>query len=390
MKLPWIAFFGVAAVVTPVDAQLLNLPTLGSSWISAAYPKIFYTSRNVLTAGLYYEQVLPPGFEDWDDPPPYRGKLSIDGQLSTSGSKQVTTEARLPNLVPGWRFVLSFDAQRLARHNYFGIGNDTEFDGDNVFDSQKHFYRSDIRRMFVRGEVQRAVVAGLRVLAGFHAERWRVDTLSGPSLLAMDADPSLGINTGETTVRFGLVFDTRDDEVTTSSGVLLQAIVGIADSTFAGDVSYTRKTLSAAAYVPVSGTLVLAGRVVGQSMTGSPPLASLHLTDAIDRPYGGLGGARSHRGLAWHRFVGPDKLYSNIDLRYRVAGEPKVFSLSVLGFLDAGRVFDAGDFRVTVDDLHVGGGAGAIATIGRSGVIGLTLGVAEDGLRPIGHAGWTF
>ncbi len=390
MRIPALVLGGLALVATTGTAQLPRLPTLGPNWIAAGYPKLFYTGRNGLTGGLYFEQVRPLGFEDWTDPPPYRAKLSLDGELSTSGSKQLRAEARLLNIVPGWRFVLSFDAQRLARDNYFGIGNDTEFEGDSVFSGQDHFYRSDVRRLFVRGEVQRKIVSGLRLLAGIRAEGWRIDTLSGTSVLARDGNPIVGVNTAEMTARFGVVFDTRDDEITPSSGVFLQAILGIADSSVAGDVSYTRKTLSAAAYLPASDDVTVAGRLVGQSMTGSPPLGSLHLIDSSDRPYSGLGGPGSHRSLSPNRFLAGDKLIANVDLRYRMVGERQVASVSLLAFVDAGRVFDSGDFRITADDLHVGGGAGLMATIGRAGVLGLTVGVGEDGVRPQGHARWTF
>ncbi len=391
MRLLLITSFLVGALVaTRADAQIPRLPTIGPNWIGAGYPKLFYTSREGLVVGLYYEQILPPGFEDWSDPPPYRAKLSIDGQLSTSGSRWFRTEARMPNLVPGWRFLLSFDAQRLAREGYFGVGNDTEFDRDNVTEGQKHFYRSDVRRVFVRGEVQRRIVSDLRVLVGFHAERWRMDTLPGRTLLALDNDPNIGIGTNEMTARFGLVFDTRDDEVTPSGGVLIQALLGRADASVAGDVTYTNKIVSAAAYVPVSDKVTLAGRVLGQSMTGSPPLGSLYRIDASDRAFGGVGGSMSHRGFARHRFLGPHKLISNFDVRYRAAGQRQVVSVSLIGFVDAGRVFTDGGFRLTTNGMHVGGGSGVVATIGRAGVLGLSFGVSDDGLRPYVHSRWSF
>ncbi len=387
------------AVPSSSPAQIPNLPTFGSSWIYVGYPKVFYTARNGLTVGLYYVQFRPPGSRDWDEPPPYRASVAVDGQVSTSGSKYIRLDALFPNFLPGWRFGLRFNAQRRARQNYFGIGNATEFDDDNVTDAQPFFYQADRHRLFLRGELQRRVISGLRILAGFHFERWRLDTLPGPSLLGGDAtagvDPTIGVSTWDATARFGLVFDTRDDEVYPFKGVLLQAIFGVADSTVAGDLSYTRATVSAAGYLSIGEHLRLAGRVLGQALGGSPRIGSYYLVEASDRPFSGLGGSSSHRGLAQHRFLGEDILLVNLDARYQLLGERQVVTVDLLGFFDAGRVFQPGgadgeEFRVTLDGMHVGAGLGPVLTIGRTGVLGMTLGVGTDGLQVLAHTRWTF
>jgi hypothetical protein len=62
----------------------------------------------------------------------------------------------------------------------------------------------------------------------------------------------------------------------------------------------------------------------------------------------------------------------------------------VLGFFDAGRVFQADDFRLTTDDLKVGGGSGIFVQVGRAGLAGVTLGVGPDGAIPEFHTRWTF
>ncbi len=388
----------LALLVTgsPSAAQIPDLPTLGASWTDVGYPKLFYTPRNGLSVGLHYAQVRPPGFDDWDAPPPYRAALSVDGQLSTSGSKKLTLAARFPSFFPGWRVGLVFEAERDARQNYFGIGNRSAFDSDLINDAQPHFYQSDHRRTFLRGEIQRRLAGGLRLLAGFHVERWRLDTLDGASRLARDradqVNPYIDVSVSDVSARFGLVFDTRDDEIQTHRGVNVEIVVAAADSQVAGDVTYRRVFAAASGYLPLGDRFVVAARVIGQAMTGAPPLGSYYLIEAGTDPFDALGGARSHRGLQEHRFLGEDKLFGNLEARYAVAGDRQVGGVVLVGFLDVGRVFQPGedDFRLTLRGHHVGGGLGPMLNIGRTGVLGATLGLGPDGVIVHAHTRWAF
>ena len=387
----------IAAVLTiggSSSAQtIVDLPTLGSSWTDVGYPKIYWTPTNGASFGLYYAQVRPPGYDDWDDPPPYRARIALDGEIATSGSHRLGLEFKLPNSLPGWRFDLRLWTIRHARQNYFGIGNESEFESDNVTDGQPFYYRMDRRRSFVRGTVQRRLISGLRAVAGFHFERWRLDTLSGPSLLGEQVQaglaPLVGVNTWQGEFRLGMVLDTRDDEVTPRRGVLIEALFGIADSSVVGDVNFTRFTGSAAVFHAIGERLVLGGRVVGQTLSGSPPVGSYFAVEASERAFEGLGGASSHRGLHTDRFLGQDKLLANIDARYRLTGLSQMATVDLVGFIDFGRVFQASD-DFSLKALHVGGGVGPIITIGRNGVIGWTFAWGPDKLIVQTHTRWMF
>jgi outer membrane protein assembly factor BamA len=381
-------------LASPSAAQIPDLPTLGPDWVDLAFPKVYYSPTEGLGTGLYYAQIKQLGYDDWDAPPPYRAILSLDGNISTSGSKRLRLEARMPQLIDGWRFVVSLEARRDARQGYFGIGITSAFDDANVSDAQPHFYRSDNQRLIARSEIQRRIVGGLRVLAGIHAERWRIDTLSGASQLAADAssgmDPTIGRNTGDVTGRVGLVFDTRNDEPAPTRGVLLEAILGFADSTIAGALSYTRATVSATAYVPLRHHLTIAARIAGQSMGGAPRLGSYYLVEASDRPFLGVGGGESHRALPDERFLDADKLFANLDVRYDLLAQPTLFRFTAVAFLDAGRVFPQGEFKLTAEDVKVGGGLGFFAQFFRSGILGFTAGLGPDGVIWNVHTRWPF
>ncbi len=364
------------------------------TWLDVAYPKLFYTFQDGLTAGGYLALISPLGFRDYDRPPAYRAAFSLSGQISSSGSRELVLEARLPELFRSWRLVGTLSARRRSRENYFGIGNDAAYDSRNVTAGQQHYYRSLQVRWTARTEVQRQVLGGLRLLAGFHAEQWRVDTLSGPSRLRIDAlagaDPAIGRSVSDVSLRAGAVFDTRDSETAPHRGVLLELIYAKTASWLGSEVDYTRTTASAAGYIPIGELLVVAARVVGQKMGGSPVLGTYYLVEASDRPYEGLGGPASHRALFEHRLLGRHKLFANLDLRYDLYAVPTLARLTLVGFLDAGRVFEGEAFRLTTEGIKVGGGGGVFFQFGRAGILGSTLGYGPDGFTLQAHTRWTY
>ncbi len=363
-------------------------------WFNVLYPKVFFTGTEGLSIGGYFAFIQPVRFRDFENPPPYRASLSFDGQISTSGSRFLKVDARAPGLSNGWRFSGQLLARRRAKDNYFGIGNATVREPDSITDAQPNFYRAIRNRYAARGEVQRTIVGPLRVLAGFNLERWRIGPPEGPSVIATDlangVDPTIGVGTDDFSLRFGLIFDTRNDEVAPERGVHVQAIVGVADADVAGDVTYTRTTVSASGFLTATPRLQFAARVVGQAMSGTPPFGTYYLIDGGDHFYNSLGGSSSHRALIKNRFLGRDKLFTNVEVRYTIFAIPTLYRVSVLAFFDAGRVFQAQDFRLTTEGFKAGGGSGFFVQLGRAGIAGVTLGVGPDGAIPEFHARWTF
>ncbi len=363
-------------------------------WFDIFYPKIFYTPVEGLTGGAYYAFVQPLRISDYGSPPPYRISISLDGQLSTSGSRFFKLEVRAPGLANGWRFSSRLVARRRAKANYFGLGNATVFDKDNVTDAQPDFYRAIRTQYILRADAQRDVVGPLRVVGGVKFERWRIAPPDGPSLIAIDlanqATPTIGVGTNDVSVRLGLMVDTRDDEVAPTRGFVVEAGVGIADADVAGDLTYTRTTATVQGFWSPSPLLVLGARGVGQVMGGTRRFGAYYVIEGATRFYDGLGGASTHRALPGNRFLGRDKLFGNFEARYTLSAIPTLYRISLVGFFDAGRVFETEDFRITTEDLHVGGGGGLIFQLGRTGVAGFTLGLGPDGVEADFHSRWTF
>jgi outer membrane protein assembly factor BamA len=365
----------------------------GSSWIDVNYPKLFWTPREGVTGGAYLGFVKQLSYEYADEAMPYSAAVSIDGQLSTSGSRQLTLEGRFPAFVQGWRFNLTLEGSRRARENYYGLGNESVYDEHLVTDAQPSYYQVKATRWIARGEVQRKLLGPLRLLAGFDAERWRFSSYPG-TRLALDSsigvDPTMGIGTNDIAFRTGLVYDSRDDEVAANRGVLIEVIQGVASSGLAGDLSYTRTTFTAAGYEPARENLTLSGRVVAQGMTGTPRMGSYYVVEAADHPYFGLGGSMSQRALFDNRYLGANKVFLNLDARYHVVNLPRTARATVLAFFDAGRVFQDEALKFTTAGLKIGAGTGLFVQIGRAGVVGMTAGFGTNGAVMDFATRWTY
>jgi outer membrane protein assembly factor BamA len=383
---------GLCAAAPQAAAQLLHILPRNTRWVDVGYPKLFWIPREGVTAGGYYGIIRPQAYSDFESAAPVEALVSLDGQISASGSRFIALDAWAPNLVKGWRFHLTVAAKHWNREPYFGIGNATTADSSSIAGADE-FYRMRRIRNYVRGEVQRRVVGRLRVLVGWHAEHYFLDTLAARSQFAYDraagANPRIGVGTNDVSVRVGLVYDTRDREAAPQRGVLLEAIQGFADADILGDLTYQRTTLSARAFLPLTERWGLAGRIAGETMGGTPGLDSYFEMEASDRPFGVLGGPDSHRALYRNRFLGADKLLGNLEVRYVVL--PYGLRTVAFGFLDAGRVFGPGDFTLTTDGLKVGGGLGAmIQLLSETALIGPSLGIGPDGLTFQLHWRWTF
>ncbi len=375
----------------PAAAQLPTIFPAGSIWKDLFYPKLFWIPREGLTVGAYYGVLLPTRYSD-ATAAPHRLLVALDGQIATSGSRFLTLDAWAPALADGWRFHLILSLTHWMREPYFGIGNATTADSGSISGSDR-YYRIERVRNYARADVQRRIVGPLRLLVGMHWEHWFLDTLQARSQLSVDlasgAVDRIGVGTNDVSARVGLVLDTRDREAAAQRGVLLEAIHSRADADVAGDVTYSRTTVSARGFLSFGERWGFAGRVAGQSMTGTPPLGSRFMIEESDRQYGGLGGPDSHRGLFWNRFVDADVLFGNLEVRYALI--PYFLRTVAVGFVDVGRVFGPGDFTLTTDDLKVGGGAGLLIHFGsETAVLGFSAAYGPDGFNWLAHYRWPF
>jgi len=271
-----VALAAVLLASSPAAAQLPAIFPAGSAWKDLFYPKAFWTPREGFTAGAYFGIALPTRYAD-QTASPYRILTSLDGQVSTSGSRFLALDAWAPALADGWRFHLTLALKHWMREPYFGLGNGTTTDAGDI-GGRDRYYRIERVRNYARGDVQRRIIGPVRLLVGFHWEHWFLDTLRTESALGAEIAAGgldrIGIGTADVSARVGLVVDTRDREAATRRGILVEAIHTRADADVLGDVTYSRTSMSARGFLSFGERWGLAARLAGQSMGGAPPLGS--------------------------------------------------------------------------------------------------------------------
>lgn len=321
---------------------------------------------------------------DYFSPLPNRAILTVDAGATTRGSRRAMVRFKAPGLWKGWRFAGALAAEREARFGYYGLGNDTEFDEDLATDAQPFLYRVRRTRYRAYGEVTRWLVPHLGLAVAGGIEKTRFTDLPGPSIFTSSYGSEL--EDDDATGRATLVYDSRDNEFDTQRGLLLEA--GVLGGT--GGDGYSRVHAILRGYIPVREGTILAARLGGASLAGSPPLNALFELPVWEDELSALGGITTFRALDEGRFAGRGTLFANVEVRHHILDAGGYGGLTAIGFLDAGRVFDSNDFTLTTEDMKVGGGVGLALRILRSTIFTFNLGRGPDGTEFTVGSGWMF
>jgi len=322
---------------------------------------------------------------DYEARSTYTAALNADAGIASRGSRYLSVSYRAPAYWDGWRLSVQGAMERQARYGYFGLGNDTEFDKDADTDETPFPYRMRRTRYRVTAEVTREIKSPFQValLTGF--TRARFTSLPGPSAFVSDF-PSGEITQHDFSGRLALIYDTRDNEYNTHQGLLLEA------GTQAGSAEdgYTRQYAIFRGYLQVREGTVLAARLAGSGMGGTSSLDARFTIPGWEKEIPVLGGEYSHRGLDYGRLTGRGTLFGNFEVRHDLLPFGDLGAISLFAFLDAGRVFEAENFRLTAEDLKVGGGGGVAFRILRSTIITLNFAGGPDGFNFSLGNGWMF
>jgi len=186
--------------------------------------------------------------------------------------------------------------------------------------------------------------------------------------------------------RLALVYDTRDNEFNTHQGLLLEAGTQVGS----GGDGYTRQYAILRGYLTVREGTVLAGRLAGSGMGGTPPLDTRFSIPGWEREVPVLGGQYSHRGLDFGRLTGTGVLLGNFEIRHDLLSLGDLGGITLVAFLDAGRVFEGEDFRLTTEDMKVGGGGALALRLMRGTIFTLNYGRGPDGGKWSVGSGWMF
>ena len=321
---------------------------------------------------------------EYEDRVTANAALDVGAGLTLRGTRYVGVRFTAPQLRDGWRLHTGAIADRQVRFGYFGLGNETEKDDDLVTEDVPFLYR--VRRTRYEGivEVTRRLSGPFHVALQGDFESVRFTTLPGPSVF--DADFGEELKQDDAAGRVAFIYDTRDIEYNTKQGLLLEAGAQVGS----GGDGYTRLYSVLRGYLQVREGTVVAVRLAGSGMGGSPTLNARFDLPAWEDQVSVLGGEQSHRALDTGRLAGRGTLFGNLEVRHDVLPFGDLGAVTLLAFVDAGRVFEQESFRLTTDDMAVGGGGGVALRILRSTIFTFNFAGGPDGFNFEVGSGWMF
>ncbi len=348
-------------------------------WKASNYPYLLSNENDGVQLVFRYELSKAA---DYFDRHPRAGIFSVEGGISDRGSRFARARFFAPLLTPGWRFDGEAYATREARFGFFdqegGLLPPGPVPDPDIRDRVRR------TRYGFRSEVTRRIVGPLQVAVSGTVEQVRFTDVSGPSVFE-NVVPSGEVEQTDVRGRLALVLDARDNEFVTAKGLFVEGGVytGTGADGYHGGYGIIKGFVS-----PREGT-VIAARVAGRSLGGGPTLDAQYTIPAWENPITALGGVESHRSFVRGRFRGSNVLFGGLDLRHDLLNAGDFGAVTLLGFVDAGRVF-RDDFDLTLDDMEVGGGGGLALRILRSALFVFNFAGGPDGLTFTLGTGWSF
>jgi hypothetical protein len=368
----------------PDETQQTEEPQLEMPWRTSYFP--------YLTGGTNDGPVFAFRVHYWQ-PAEYEARmtanaaLTADAGITTRGSRYFFVRFRAPQMYRNWRINMLASLGREVRFGYFGLGNETEKNDDLVTPDQPFLYRVRRSRYIAQTEVTRVLGRGGRgfqVALLANIEDAKFTALPEPSLFRSDFGTEL--DESDVSGRLALIYDTRDNEFNTHRGLLLEAGAQVGT----GGDGYSRLYTILRGYaMPREGT-VLAARLVAAGMGGTPTLDARYTIPGWEKEIAVLGGQYSHRSFDTGRFAGEHVLFANLEAHHDLLALGDLGAITLLGFLDAGRVFEGESFKLTFDDMKVGGGGGIAIRLLRSTIFTFNLGFGPDGSNVSVGNGWMF
>jgi outer membrane protein assembly factor BamA len=274
--------------------------------------------------------------------------------------------------------------------DYFGMGNaSSRENADNNSNPEYSKYQWGHPQFDV--DVRTRIVDHFAGRVGF---RYIYDSIHVPDDSQLAEDQRSGSaevkhligDTGSHSVvlfKYGLQFDTRDNETSTHSGTFDTIDLKLSPGgTEQFPNRYGEATVNLRAFVPL-GTprITLAMRAVGDWMFGDVPFYQLARFDDTNA----LGGTNGVRGIPAQRYYGKLKAFGNVELRleaatFRALGKSMTFG--VVPFFDAGRLWADTKPNPELDGqglgLKYGYGGGLRLQSGSSFVIRLDVAASPD------------
>ncbi len=363
------------------DTEEVAEPEPKAPWRTSYFPYLTGGTNDGPVLAFRVHHFQPAEYEDRVTA---NAAFSAEAGITTRGSRYLTLRYRAPQQWKDWRVSALLAAGREVRFGYFGIGNETVQDDAAVTPDQPFHYR--VRRARYGGKIELTRRLSGPWHAGFLANvEWtRFTTLPEPSLFRSD----FGTELRETDVsgRLALLYDTRDNEYNTHKGLLLEA----GGQLGSGNSGYARVYSVLRGYLPLREGTVVAARLAVSAMNRNPTLNARYYVPAWENQIAVLGGQYSHRSFDTGRFAGKGLLLGNLEVRHDLLAFGDLGAITLLGFVDAGRVFEGEPVKLTTDGVKVGGGGGVGLRILRSSILTFNFAGGPDGSNVSVGSGWMF
>ncbi len=363
----------------------------GTPWRASWFP---YLVGNPTTGLLVVARYQYGQQADYDARVPFAGIFTAEAGASAQGSRFLTTRFRAPLLLDGWRLAGDLSVFRESRYGYYGLGPDAVGDAPPPFDLEPYPFRVRRTRWLGRAEVTRRIQGPVHLAGMVGVEHARWSALPGQSVFRDQFGDAL--EQTDLHGRLALVVDTRDLEVVPGRGFLGEAGVfaGSGGESRPGDLltfdSYRGWYAHLRGYVSPRPGTVLAARLAARSVSEDATLAARFDLPAWERDVVTLGGADSHRSFVRGRFGGRALLLGSLEVRHNLLDAGDYGAITVLAFMDAGRVFENTGFELTLSDHQVGYGGGLALRILRWALLTFNFAGGPDGFTFSMGQGWAF
>ena len=135
---------------------------------------------------------------------------------------------------------------------------------------------------------------------------------------------------------------------------------------------------------------MIAARLGGSGTGGTPTLDARASVPAWEREVPVLGGEYSHRSFDTGRFLGDGTLFGNLEVRHDLLPFGDLGAVTLLGVSGCGAGVRGGVFRLTTEDMNVGGGGGVALRILRTTIFAFNFAGGPDGFNFSFGNGWMF
>lgn len=377
----WMTAAALVLVLAPV-ALAAQEESSSAPWKDSFYPFFPSLGNNFPLIALHLEERKAA---DYFARTNYAGLFSLDLGQGFTGARMAVARFHAPLLKKDWRLNTVLGTTRETRLGYYGLGNDTRNDESLVTKRQPHYYQARRTRYFGNVEISRRIKGPLWIAGAGGVEHSNLGDLSDPSLFRTDFGTS---NVTDTDVRgrVTLVLDARDNEFNTTKGIFAQASFGGGS----GGDGYSRISADVRGYVPLREGTVFAARVAGSGLSSKAPLNARYEMPVWEGEIPVLGGTNSNRGLGFQRLAGKGVLFANAELRHNLLDLGDFGAFTLFGFVDAGRVFEQEDFKLTTEDMKVGAGGGLAIRLLRFTIWTFNFAGGPDGFQFSAGSGWAF